>query len=100
MIASLAMTLNPASREDLSHVEAEFLQIIEEFGWHVMTVAPRKGEEGNLFACSSRLFHSFGHPEAIIFNVDMHSLQNAVNVIGHKPSLENDTKLPSITQVF
>jgi hypothetical protein len=36
------MTLNPASREGLSHVDAEFLQIIEEFGWRVMTVAPRK----------------------------------------------------------
>jgi hypothetical protein len=50
------MTLNPANREGLSQGEAKFLQIIEEFGWHAMTVAPREGEEGDLFAYSTGFF--------------------------------------------
>jgi hypothetical protein len=50
------MTLNPANREGLSQGEAKFLQIIEEFGWHVMTVSPREGEEGDLFAYSTGFF--------------------------------------------
>jgi hypothetical protein len=82
MVLFLAMTLNPANRQGLSKVDAKFLRIIEEFGWHVMTVAPRVDEEGDIFAYSSGLFHSFGHPEVIIFNLDLNSLQNAVNAIG------------------
>jgi transketolase N-terminal domain/subunit len=71
--------LNPASREGLFHVDAEFLQIIEEFGWHVMTVAPRKVRKV-IYSLTHRGF--FGHPEVIIFDMDMHSLQKAVNAIG------------------
>jgi Domain of unknown function (DUF4262) len=76
------MTLNPSERAGLPPGDAKFLEIIEKFGWHVMSVAPRVGEEGHLWAYSTGLFYSYDHPEVIVFNLDISSLQNAVNSIG------------------
>jgi len=63
------MTLDPSKRDGLSPVDAKFLQIIEEYGWHVMTVAPRVGDDGALWAYSTGLYYSYGHPEIILFNL-------------------------------
>jgi hypothetical protein len=78
------MTLNPSKRAGLPPVDAKFLEIIEKFGWHVMSVAPRLGEEGDLWAYSTGLFYSYDHPEVIVFNLEINSLQNVVNSIGSR----------------
>jgi len=44
------MTLNPSKRDGLSQVDAKFLETIEKYGWHVMTVAQRAAEDGDLWA--------------------------------------------------
>jgi hypothetical protein len=43
------MTLDPSKRDGFSQADAKFLEIIEKYGWHVMTVAPRVGEDGDLW---------------------------------------------------
>jgi hypothetical protein len=78
------MTLDPANRDGLSPGDAKFLKIIEEFGWHIMTVAPRLGEDGDLWAYSTGFFHSFGHPEIIVFNLDTDSLFSVINAVGNR----------------
>jgi hypothetical protein len=78
------MTLDPSRREGLSAGDVKFLQIIEKFGWHVMTVAPRVGEEGDLWGYSTGLVYSYGHAEIIVFNLDAKSLHNTVNAIGER----------------
>lgn len=76
------MVLDPSEREGFSAADAKFLQIIEEFGWHVMRVAPDRGEEGDSFAYSTGLYHSFGHPEVILFNLSLSAMTTIVNTIG------------------
>jgi hypothetical protein len=76
------LTLDPSKRNGLSLVDAKFLEIIEKFGWHVMTVAPRVGEDGDLWAYSTGLYYSYGHPEILLFNLERESLLKIINVIG------------------
>ena len=78
------MTLDPSKRDGLPPGDAEFLKIIDDYGWHVMTVAPRVGEEGHLWAYSTGLYYTYGHPEVIVFNLDLQSLQRVVNTIGDR----------------
>jgi Domain of unknown function (DUF4262) len=78
----LFVTLDPSKRTGLPPGDAKFLKSIEEFGWHVMSVAPLAGDEGDLWAYSTGLFYSHDHPEVIVFNLDLDSLPNAVNSIG------------------
>jgi hypothetical protein len=76
------MTLDPSKRDGLSPVDTKFLQIIEEFGWHVMTVAPRVGEDGDVWAYSTGLYYSYDHPEIILFNLEADALTRIINTIG------------------
>ena len=76
------MTLDPSKRDGLPPVDAKFLESIEEFGWHVMTVAPRAGEDGDLWAYSTGLYYSYGHPEIILFNLGLDTLKPIINTIG------------------
>src|SRR5262249_2093833 len=80
----MPMTLNPKEQRGLSKTDASFLKIIDEFGWHVMSVAPRAGDEGDLWVYSTGLFFSFKHPEVVVFNLDLSSLSNVVNSIGKR----------------
>ena len=52
------MTLNPSKRDGFSQADAKFLEIVEKYGWHVMTVAPRPGEDSDLWAYSTGLYSS------------------------------------------
>ena len=76
------MTLNPSKRDGFSEADAEFLEIVEKYGWHVMTVAPRVGEDGDLWAYSTGLYYSYGHPEVILFNLRTDTLPRIINTIG------------------
>jgi hypothetical protein len=48
--------LDPKKRDGLSNGDARFLEIIDKYGWHVMSVAPLVGEKGQSFAYSTGLF--------------------------------------------
>ena len=76
------MTLNPSKRDGFSQADAKFLEIIEKYGWHVMTVAPRAGEDGDLWAYSTGLYYSYGHPEIILFHLNTDTLPRIINTIG------------------
>lgn len=79
-----AMTLDPSAREGLKTADQRFLKIIEEQGWCVTIVAPRVGEEGQLFAYSTGLYHTYEHPEIILFNLESKTLHNAINAVGKR----------------
>ena len=76
------MTLGPTAREGLKPADERFLRIIEEVGWCVTIVAPRAGEEGQLFAYSTGLYHTYEHPEIVLFNLESKTLHNAINAVG------------------
>lgn len=76
------MTLDLSKRDGLCAADAKFLQIIAEYGWHVMTVVPRVGEEGTLWAYSTGLYYSYGHPEIILFGLKADTLLQVINTIG------------------
>ena len=56
------MTLDPTNREGYDAKDAKFLEIIDKYGWHVMSVAPRVGEAGDMFSYSTGLFLRTGQP--------------------------------------
>src|SRR5215472_17680757 len=90
--------LNPRERDGLSRGDAEFLRIIDECGWHVMSVAPRVGskEKQEWFSYSTGLFMNFQHPEIILCGLDGDDAAAIINDIGgavkagRKFSLETD----------
>jgi len=90
--------LDRKKRDGLSRGDAEFLRVIDEYGWHVMSVAPRVGskEKQQWFSYSTGLFASFQHPEIILCGLDRDDAAGIINDIGgavksgRKFSLETD----------
>ena len=78
------MTLDPKNRDGLDSRDAKFLEIISKFCWHLMSVAPRVGEEGNIFTYSTGLFLNFKHPEIILCGLDSNTSFKIVNAIGRQ----------------
>lgn len=76
------MTLDPKSLEGLDPPDAKFLEIIDRFGWHVMSVAPRVGEDGDIFSYSTGLFLRLGQPEMILCGLDSETSTHIINEIG------------------
>jgi hypothetical protein len=76
--------LNPKNREGLSKGDASFLEIIDKYGWHVMTVAPRvdSQDKQEWFSYSTGLYARFQQPEVIIFGLDNETASGMVNEIG------------------
>jgi hypothetical protein len=74
--------LDPKKREGVSKGDARFLEIIDRFGWHVMSVAPLVGEEGHCFSYSTGLFMRFQHPEIILCGLDPETSRLIINGIG------------------
>ena len=67
----------------MSAPDAKVLQDIQRVGWHVVKVFVPKDEEGD-WAYSIGLFHSFGHPEVILFGLPLDRCMTLVNVIGRQ----------------
>jgi hypothetical protein len=67
----------------MSEPDAKVLQDIREFGWHVTGVFGKQGEEGSEWAFPIGLFHSFGHPELIVFGLPLQRCMNIINEIGN-----------------
>jgi len=53
--------LDPTKRESFSRADAKFLEIIDKYGWHVMSVAPRSDfqDKQEWFSYSTGLFMRF-----------------------------------------
>ena len=78
------MPLDPKKLEGHTEGDQEFLRIIDEFGWHVMSVAPRVGEEGDLWSYSTGLFYHYKHPEIVVFNEPTELRFSMINAIGKR----------------
>lgn len=76
------MVLDPSKTDGLSTSDVKFLNIVKDFGWHVMKVAPRVGDEGHLRAYSTGLYYSYGHPEILMLNLQLDSMHEIINLIG------------------
>jgi hypothetical protein len=63
------MTKSLDAREGISAPDAKVLSDIERVGWHVMKVFARPNEKGPEWAFSIGLFHTYQHPEIIIFGL-------------------------------
>jgi hypothetical protein len=75
--------MSPQSLTDgLSTSDVKFLNIVKDFGWHVMKVAPRVGDEERLWAYSTGLYYSYGHPEILMLNLQLDSMHEIINLIG------------------
>ena len=78
------MALDLDRTDGLPPGDVKFLEIVKKFGWHVMTVAPLKGEEGNAFSYSTGLFHTYQHPEILLFNLSNETMPQIINAIGNE----------------
>ncbi len=65
------------TEEDRDH---KLVSEIEEVGWHVIMIP--EDDEGPSFAYSIGLFRTFGHPEIIIFGLDLDLMHRLINLIG------------------
>jgi hypothetical protein len=85
--------LDPKQRDGLTPSDAKFLEIIDKFQWHVMSVAPRIDEEGENFSYSTGLFMRFKHSEIILFGLDPDTSQVIINDIGKSVEAGNAYEL-------
>jgi hypothetical protein len=59
--------------------EAQLLADIEQVGWHMITVA--EDDEGPGWTYSIGFFHSYGHPEVVVFGLPNDVMQGIVDSI-------------------
>lgn len=68
--------------DGLSAPDIKVLNDIQTFGWHTTGVFAQEGEEGPEWAFSIGLYHSFMHPEVILFGLPLETCMDLVNAIG------------------
>lgn len=78
------MPRDPKQRDQVNDYEKKFLRIIDEFGWHVTSVVPRAGDEGDAWSYSTGLFYHYQHPEILIFNEATDLRFSMINAIGKR----------------
>jgi hypothetical protein len=78
------MPLDPKKRDGLEKIDQDFLSNIDKYGWHVMSVAPRVEEEGELWSYSTGLYYHYKHPEIIVFNEPTDLRLSMINAIGDR----------------
>ncbi len=81
--ATLHRMVRDPNDPDNSHpADQKFLAQIETHGWNVTNVFRREGEAGPEWSFSTGLFHSYLHPEIVIFGLELDNMQKIVNTIG------------------
>lgn len=69
---------------------------VQEFGWHCLSVLPRKGESGEAFTYTIGLAETFGHPEIMIFGLNNETshwiLNDCVQIIRDGATLQPDVE--------
>jgi len=68
----------------MSDSDAKLLHDIQRVGWHVIKVFEREAKERPNWSFSIGLFHSFGHPEVVLFGLPLDRCMTLVNVIGRE----------------
>jgi hypothetical protein len=68
---------DPADEHD-----RKLLADVEQPGWHVIAV--QEDEEGPGFAYSIGLYHTFEHPEVILFGLPVRVMHQTINVLGEQ----------------
>jgi uncharacterized protein DUF4262 len=78
--------LDPKNRDGLKPGDAGFLEIIDKYGWHVMSVTPRVDSDDapEWFSYSTGLFMRLQHPEIILCGLDADVSQRIINSIGNE----------------
>jgi hypothetical protein len=76
------MTRDRRQFRGLHPADQEFLAQVETHGWNVNKVFRGKGETGPEWAFSAGLYHSYQHPEIVIFGLDLSIMHKIVNNIG------------------
>lgn len=73
---------------------------VQTFGWHCLSVYPRKGEEGAAFTYTIGLGATFEHPEIMIFGLDREVshgiLQDCVQMIRDGARFLPDTEYSKV----
>jgi hypothetical protein len=77
--------LDPKKRDGYNTGDRRFLEIVDEYGWHVMNVAPRVDsiEKQEWFSYSTGLFRAFGHAEILLCGLDSSTAHRVINDIGN-----------------
>ena len=60
--------------------DAKLLSDVEEYGWHVVNVHDRDPLPG--WAFSIGLYRNFGHPEIVVFGLDLELNASVINSVG------------------
>ena len=81
--------LDPKKRDGYDAADQKFLKIIDDFGWHVMSVAPRvnSDDEQEWFSYSTGLYRAFGHPEILLMGLNSELAIGLINDIGSEVKL-------------
>jgi len=77
--------LDPKKRDGLHGADAQFLEIIDQYGWHVMSVAPRaeSKDKQEWFSYSTGIFMQFSHPEILLCGLGADTAIRIINEIGN-----------------
>lgn len=67
-------------REPKDEHERKALADVEKHGWHVLKVM--EGNQGQVFAYTVGLYHSFGHPELIVVGLSLDVGHSVLNIAG------------------
>jgi hypothetical protein len=78
------MTRSLEKKRGMSAPDAKVLGDIQRVGWHVTGVFAQKDEKGPEWAFSIGLFHSFQHPEVVVFGLPFQRCMDIVNVMGQE----------------
>jgi Domain of unknown function (DUF4262) len=95
--------LDYKNREGFDLGDAKFLEIIEKFGWHVMSVCPRKDsiDQQEWFSYSTGLFAQFQRPEIILFGLAANTGSRIINEIGNAVKVGREFELDAdYTDIF
>ncbi len=76
------MVRDPGHPDNSHPADQKFLSNIGAHGWVVTKVFQSAGEAGPEFAYSAGLFHSYRHPEIIIFGLGLDIMHKLINNIG------------------
>jgi len=82
MLVLQRMTRDIHHRDDLHAADRKFLSDIAMYGWNVTNVFASKNESGPEWSYSTGLYHSFQHPEIVVFGLEAENMQKIINNIG------------------
>lgn len=78
------MPIDPKKLNGHNKFSQEFLKIIDEYGWFVMSVVPGEDDGGDAWTFSTGLFYRYRHPEVIIFNGPAGIGHSMINALGDR----------------